>query len=453
MARKIWDSPELGLHESSSAAVLCEPLREEGFELETGIGDMPTAFTATYGDGSPTIGILGEYDALPGLSQRAVAERDSVEEGDPGHGCGHNLFGVAGVGAAIAIKRAINRGDIDGTITFFGCPAEETLVGKVFMAREGVFDELDVAVTWHPWDTTTPRLSSTLAMDSVQFTYDGISAHAGASPEDGRSALDAVSLLNSGVEYAREHLPDTTRIHYVITDGGQAPNVVPSSATVWYYVRAPTRTEVEFASEWIRDIADAAATMTRTEVTRRYVTGCWDYLPNRTVTTAIWDTMQDLGPINYDSEAQAFAAEVQETLSDEQVESTGETVPDDHAEQMRETPLYGDPIPAYDDGEIGGGSTDVGDVSWIVPTGQFRAATWPVGTPAHSWQAVAVNADVGIEGGMYAAKVLAGTVVRLLKDPSLVERAQQEFTKATGERSYESALPSTATPPFDVTSG
>lgn len=451
MAREIWESPELGLHEKQSASTLRKPLADEGFALEVGIGGMPTAFIASYGTGDPTIGILGEYDALPRLSQRVAAKREPVEDGDPGHGCGHNLFGVAGVGAALAVKRAIERGDVGGTVRFYGCPAEETLVGKVFMAREGVFDDLDAAITWHPWDLSTPRCSRTLAMDSIQFSFDGISSHAGASPHSGRSALDAVSLLNTGVEYAREHLPDSTRIHYVITDGGEAPNVVPSTATVWYYVRAPTRDEVEFASDWVSDIAQAAAAMTRTDGNRRDVTACWEYLPNRMVTEAIWETMIELDDIGYTDDDRAFAKELQATIPDSEFEARLESIPDEHAAAMARDPLYDTPVPPHDGETVGGGSTDVGDVSWIVPTGQFRAATWPVGTPAHSWQAVAANGDFGVRGGIYAAKVLAGTATTLLKDPSRLEFAHEAFQQATGDRSYETPLEPDAEPPFDIT--
>ncbi|WP_207592297.1 amidohydrolase [Halomontanus rarus] len=450
MARRIWETPELGLHEEESAQILIDRLREAGFDLEVGIGGMPTAFVASYGDGGPTVGILGEYDALPGLSQRVTAEREPLEAGGPGHGCGHNLFGVAGVGAAIAVKRAIERGDLAGTVEFYGCPAEETLVGKVFMARDGAFDDLDAAITWHPSDLTTPRLGRTLALDSIQFTFDGVSAHAAASPESGRSALDAVELANTGVEYLREHIPESARVHYVITDGGDAPNVVPATATVWYYVRAPTRTEVDHISDWLTDIADAAAAMTRTEVERRYVTGCWDYLPNRTVTDVIWETMQDLGTVGYTDEDRAFASELRDTVPDERIVARLEDVPEDHADGVREESLYDEPVPTFDEGDVGGGSSDVGDVSWLVPTGQFRATTWAVGTPGHSWQAVAANGDFGIAGAVYAAKVLGGTAHTLLSKPSVLETAQVEFDESTDDRSYVSPLPADTEPPFDV---
>lgn len=451
MAADIWETPELGLHEEESSKVLQEALDAEGFDVDVGVGGMPTAFVASYGEGDPRIGILGEFDALPGLSQRVSAERDPIEEGAPGHGCGHNLFGVAGVGAAIATKRALEDGDVSGTVEFFGCPAEETLVGKTFMARDGAFDHLDAAVTWHPSDRTRPQLGSSLALDSVQFTFEGESAHAAGSPEAGRSALDGVELLNTGVEYMREHVPEKARIHYAITDGGDAPNVVPAEATVWYFVRAPTREGVERLSDWLTDIAEGAALMTQTDVERRYVTGCWNFVANETVTDVVWDNVQTLGPVEFDEEDRAFARELKETIADEKVESSLEDPPEEVAAEMREAALYGDPIEPYDEGEIGGGSTEVADVSWITPTAQFRATTWPVGTPAHTWQAVAANGDFGFEGCLYAAKVQAGTVYDLMADEDLVETAREEFEAVTGDDGYETPLPEDVEPPFDVT--
>ncbi|WP_433633476.1 amidohydrolase [Halomicrococcus sp. NG-SE-24] len=451
IAQQIWENPELGLNEEESAQILIETLEEEDFDIESGLGEMPTAFRASFGEGEPTIGVLGEYDALPNLSQKVKAEQDPVENDAPGHGCGHNLFGVAGVGGVIGVKRAIERDELDGTIEFYGCPAEETLVGKVFMARDGVFDHLDAALTWHPADLSTPTLKRSLALDSIQFTFEGVAAHAAASPESGRSALDAVELLNSGVEYMREHISEKARVHYVITDGGTAPNVVPAEATVWYYVRAPTRPEVEHISDWLADIAEAAAMMTQTDVERRYITGCWDYLPNRTVTDVIWETMQEVGDVDYSDDDRAFASDLKDTISREQVTASLEDVPSEFTEKIRGTSLYDAPIPPHAEGEAGGGSTEVGDVSWITPTGQFRAATWAVGTPAHTWQATAANGDFGKKGAVYAAKVLGGTAYTLIDNPSIIEQAQEEFDEITGEQSYETPLPAGTEPPFDIT--
>ena len=451
LADEIWSTPELGLHEEESAATLIEALETEEFDVETGIGEMPTAFVATYGEGEPRIGILGEFDALPGLSQEVSAERHPIEAGDPGHGCGHNLFGTAGVGAAAAVAEAIDAGEIEGTVAFFGCPAEETLVGKTFMARAGAFDDLDAAVTWHPSDRTRPQLSSSLALDSVQFTFEGTAAHAAASPESGRSALDAVQLLGSGVEYMREHVPDDARIHYSVPDGGGAPNVVPASATAWFFVRAPTRAGVERISDWVSDIAEGAALMTRTGVERRYVTGCWDLLSNGPIAERYGEVMAELGPVDYDEVDREFAVDLKSTIPEDQLDDAVDDLPEDVREEVRESALYDEPIEAYDAGDVGMGSTEVGDVSWITPTAQFRATTWAVGTPAHTWQAVAANGDFGRKGMVYAAKVLAGTTHDLLADADLRAEARTAWERDRDGRDYETPLPADAEPPFDVT--
>ncbi len=453
LARRLWETPELGLHEHESAETLIEELRSEGFDVETGVGGMPTAFVATYGDGEPTIGILGEYDALPGLSQRVAAERDPVEEGEPGHGCGHNLFGAGAVGGAIAVKRAIEAGKVEGTIRCYGCPAEETLVGKTYMARAGVFDDLDAALTWHPGDLNTPWLKRSNALNSIVFTFEGTSAHAAASPESGRSALDAVELMNTGVEYMREHLSDDARMHYSITDGGRAPNVVPETAGVWYFVRAPSRAEVKRNTEWLRDIAEAAALMTQTDVEECFLTGCYDYLPNHAVTEVVWENMRAAGAIEYDATERDFARELQATIPEANRETELADLPDALRREVRDRALYAEPVEPYDEGDRIHGSTEVGDVSYIAPTAQFSAATWPVGTPAHTWQAVAANGDFGTKGAVYAAKVLAGAAADLMADPERLEEAAAEFEEATGGEPYETPLPDKAEPPFDMTAG
>jgi aminobenzoyl-glutamate utilization protein B len=449
--QRIWETPELGLHEEESAQILIDELTEAGFEVESGVGDMPTAFVATYGEGAPKIGILGEYDALPGLSQHVSAERDPIEPGEPGHGCGHNLFGTAGVGAAIGIKEQIEAGDLDGTIVFFGCPAEETLVGKTYMARAGAFDDLDASVTWHPSHLSTPRKGRSNALNSLTFTFEGLSSHSAGAPEAGRSALDAVELMNTGVEFMREHVSDDARLHYAITDGGNAPNVVPDTATVWYYVRAPDREEVERNTEWLRDVAEGAALMTQTEVEERFLTGCYDYRANDVVTEVIWENMAALGAIDYDDEDYAFAADLKETVDEDSIESSLEDLPEEAYEAVRDEPLYPEPIETYDEDVMSHGSTEVSDVSWITPTGQFQAATWAVGTPGHSWQAVAANGDFGLKGMLYAAKVIAGTVYDLFDDPDTLAAAREEFDEEIGDDAYETPLPEDAEPPFDMT--
>jgi len=450
LALDIWETPELGLHEEESSRLLRETLADEGFEIERGVGDMPTAFLATYGDGDPRIGILGEFDALPGLSQKAKPEREPIEEGAPGHGCGHNLFGTACLGGAVAIKRAIEAGDLDGTVVYCGCPAEETLVGKVFMARAGAFDDLDAAVTWHPSDLNTAQLGGSLALDSVRYSFEGEAAHAAGSPESGRSALDAVQLMNTATEYMREHISEEARVHYNVVDGGQAPNVVPAEATVWYYVRAPDRDQVERITAWLDDIAEGAATMTQTESEKRMLTGCYDFLANETVTEVIWENVEALGEIEYDDDAEAFAEKLQETFPEDRIEARLEDVPADQREAAASRSLYTEPVPPTEDNGTSG-STDVGDVSWITPTGQFRAATWALGTPAHSWQAVAADGSFGTEGMLHAAKVIAGSVHDLMADPDRLDAAREEFATVAGPDAYETPLPEGAEPPFDVT--
>lgn len=440
LAGELWETPELGLREHASSMLLREELGAAGFDVETGVGGMPTAFVARYGGDGPAIGILGEFDALPGLSQTVNAERDPLEAGAPGHGCGHNLLGVAGVGAALALKEAMADGDLPGSVAYYGCPAEETLVGKVFMARAGVFDDLDAALTWHPGRYPSPFMASTLAMNSVRYEFSGTPAHAAASPESGRSALDAVQLLNTGVEYMREHVPERARIHYSIVDAGAAPNVVPESASVWYFVRAPRRETVDAVQEWLDDIAGAAATMTRTGCERRFLTGCHGVLPNETIGDLIDENIRDLDPVPYTDEDRAFAADLKETLSPETIEGQLADLPPDARAEVGEHALYTDPLPAYDAGTTRSGSTDVGDVSRIVPLGQFWGATWPVGTPAHSWQAVAANGSFATKGMVHAAKVLAATAVDLLTDPGALAAAREEF-EAARDGEYESPLP------------
>ena len=451
IASDLWDRPELGLHEEYAADRLATVLEDAGFAVDRDIGGMPTAFVAEYGTCEPIVGILGEYDALPGLSQSVAAERDPIEPEGPGHGCGHNLFGTAGVGAALGVKRAIDAGALEGTVRFYGCPAEETLVGKTYMARAGAFDDLDAALTWHPGDLSTPRLGTSNALNSLTFTFEGVAAHAGGSPDAGRSALDGVELMNTGVEYMREHVSDDARLHYAITNGGQAPNVVPAEAEVWYFVRAPEREEVERLTDWLRDIATGAAMMTQTSYEERFLTGCYDYRANDVVTERIWANMEAIGPIAYDDADREFAAEIQSTVDDDRLASRLDSLPEDVQERVAGESLYPEPIPAYDADEQSHGSTEVGDVSWITPTGQFRAATWPVGAPGHSWQVVAANGDFAMKGIAFAAKVLAGTTVDLLADEETLAAAREEFAAEIGPDAYETPLPPEAEPPFDVT--
>jgi len=450
LSQRLWETPELALEETESAELLVDVLTEEGFEVTTGIGGMPTAFEARYGEEGPTVGILGEYDALPGLSQTVSATREPIEEGGNGHGCGHNLFAVGSLGGALAVKRAIEDGELEGTVVFYGCPAEETLVGKVFMARAGAFDDLDAALAWHPSDLTSPFMGRTLAMNSLQYEFTGESAHAANSPASGRSALDAVQLMDTGVEYMREHIPDDARIHYSILEGGDAPNVVPATSKVWYFVRAPRRPEVERLTEWVDDIAGAAATMTRTSVDRQFVTGCHDYLPNERLSEVVEDNLESVGEVPFTDEDRAFAADLKATYDEETIQSRTEDIPEQYRETIRDAALYADPMPALDYEETHFGSTDVGDVSYVTPVAQFWAASWPVGAPSHTWQVVAANGDFAQKSAIYAAKVLAGSVYDLLTDPDLLAEIQAEFDRETGDEPFETPLPEGTEPPLDA---
>jgi len=443
LARDLWEHPELAFRETRSAEALQGVLHENGFEIETGIADIETAFVARYGDEDPVVGTQGEFDALPGLSQEVAAERKPVEEGAPGHGCGHNLFGTASLAGAVAAKEAIERGDVAGSVVFFGTPAEEAGGGKVYMVRAGAFEAVDAVVSWHPGWYNAANRESCLANDSFVFAFEGESSHAAASPEAGRSALDAVQLMNTGVEFMREHVVDEARIHYVIQDGGKAPNVVPPAASVEYTIRAPKRHQVERITDWVRDVAEGAALMTDTEVEERQLGAMYGVLPNETLADAIHHNMVETDGMEFDEEETALARDLRESLGD--VSSTLETLPEEHRRAAADAAMYTEPVDV-EDGGVGMYSTDSGDVSWNVPLGRFRAATWPVGTPPHSWQAVAASGGIGIEGALFAAKVIGGTLYDLLDDGELLAAARDEFETKTDGFEYESPLLPDTTP-------
>ncbi|MFP4646924.1 MAG: amidohydrolase, partial [Candidatus Acetothermia bacterium] len=423
-------------------------LSSEGFSIRSGIGGMDTAFVAEYGEADPVIGILGEYDALPGLSQKVKPQREPLADGRPGHGCGHNLLGTAGVGAVLGIKNRIENGELEGTVRYYGCPAEETLVGKVFMARDGVFDDLDGCLTWHPGDVNATWNASSLGMNSVRFTFKGASAHAAASPEQGRSALDAVELMNVGTEYMREHISDKARVHYSIPEGGHEPNIVPDKAVAWYYVRAPEREEVDFIYEWLCDIAEAAAAMTRVEMEERFLSGCYPTLSNRVLADRLLENMVQLGGPGFEEADLDFARQIEETFEESQKRKLKES---NLPEEVTDLTLHQEVIEEhYDLGEVSFGSTDVGDVSRIVPLAQFTAATQPLGTAGHSWQATASSgSEIGLKGMFFAAQTLATTMVDLYTESQLIADAREEFEEEMGSKSYAPPLPEGVQPPYD----
>jgi aminobenzoyl-glutamate utilization protein B len=451
LARQIWDRPEIALEERFASALLADELEAAGFAVERSVGNMPTAFTATWGSGAPIIGILGEYDALPGLSQRLSADREPIQSGGPGHGCGHNLFGVASLGAALAMKEIMQAQRLAGTVRFYGCPAEETLVGKTFMAQAGVFDDLDAALAWHPGDVNMASAGSSLAMNSFKVNFYGVASHAAFDPHNGRSALDGAMLMDIGVNYLREHIIPDARIHSVITSGGQAPNVVPAHAQIWYFVRAPRRDQVDAIYARVLDIAKGAALMSGTTYDIDFLTGCYDILPNLALARLMMEKMQAAGELSFTAEEQAFARQLQSTFApgavDAVFELTQRGVACELDPALRETPLWGQVLPHSEAFSVLPGSTEVGDVSQIAPTAQVTTTCWPLGTPGHSWQIVASSgSSIGFKGMLLAAKTMALTGLDLVTRPDVLAEAKAEFARRKGGRPYVSPLPEGALP-------
>jgi aminobenzoyl-glutamate utilization protein B len=451
LSDKVWEFAELGLVEFKSSALLAGELEKHGFKIERGVAGMPTAFVASYGKGKPVIGLLGEYDALPGLSQKNVAHEEPAEAGKPGHGCGHNIYGTSALGAAVAVKKAMEKFKLRGTIKFFGCPAEENYSGKVYMVRDGCFDGVDVAVGHHPSSMNAASLRSSLAIVSARFHFYGKAAHAGGAPEQGRSALDAVELMNVGVNFLREHVIQDARIHYIVEKGGYQPNIVPPYARSWYYVRAPERHEVEHIYNWIVDVAKGAAMMTRTELKIEVEAGLYNLVPNKTVSDVIVKNMREVGLPKYTKAELEFAAEIAKTIPHEEKVTDLKKIKRPGWERLVDK-LLDDEIPdPWGDGDFMHGSTDVGDVSWQMPTVEFDTATWVLGTPGHSWQNVTQSrSGLGHKSLLFSSKVMAGTALDLLSDEKLVLKAKEEFKRRMGDKKYKSPLGPGDKPPLDV---
>jgi aminobenzoyl-glutamate utilization protein B len=447
---KIWEYAELGLKEFKSSKLLSDELEKNGFMVQRGIAGMPTAFIASWGQGKPIIGIMGEYDALPGLSQKKVPWKEPLVQGAPGHGCGHNIHGTSGMAAAIAVKEVLTQYSLKGTVKFFGCPAEENFGGKVYMVRDGYFDDVDVVISHHPGTMNAATLKSTLAINSVKFHFYGKATHASASPEEGRSALDAVELMNVGVNYLREHVSQDARIHYVIEKGGAQPNIVPDYARSWYYIRAPEREEVEFIYNWIIDIAKGATLMTRTTLEVEFLEGMYNVIPNRTVSELIVESMREVGLPKYSEDDLKFAQEIAKTISIEAKIQTLKKSGRPDWESLIDK-LVDDTVPdPWGEGMLEHASTDVADVSWKVPTVEFSTATWILGTPGHSWQSTAQSAsELGHKSLIFAAKVMASTILDLIANPELIAKAKEEHQRRLGNRKYKSPLPTDKKPPLD----
>ncbi len=424
-ALQIWNNAELGYKEVKSSALLQNILKENKFSIQSGVAGMPTAFIATYGNGSPVIAILAEYDALPGLSQQAIPEKKTVDGIDSGHGCGHHLFGTASVTAGIEIKKLIASGNLKGTIKIYGCPAEEGGSGKVYLSRDGLFNGVDIAIHWHPSDENKVTTTSALANKSVKFRFYGNASHASASPDKGRSALDAIESMNYMVNMMREHVPQETRIHYVITNGGKAPNVVPDFAEVYYYIRHPKREMVVSIFDRVVKAAEGAAMGTETRMDYEIIGGTHDLLINNTLAQIMQTNLEKVGGVQYTADEIEFAKKIQNTFKYKVSKIEGAT---------KVKPLSNMP-------DAGGGSTDVGDVSYNVSTVGVKTATWVPGTSAHSWQAVACGGtDIGIKGAIVAAKTIALTIIDLFIDNDLINKAKEEFKNSIGDYQYKAML-------------
>jgi aminobenzoyl-glutamate utilization protein B len=425
LSDRIWSFEEIAFRETQSAKALADYAEELGFRVTRGVAEIPTAFVAEYGSGSPVIGILGEFDALPGLSQNKVPYKSPLNEGAPGHGCGHNLFGVASLGAAASIKDLIDQGKIKGTVRFYGTPAEEKFFGKLWMVRAGLFKDVDVVMDWHPAAETKAAVQKGLALVDFQVEFFGQAAHASADPWNGRSASDALELYTSGINYYREHIKPTVRIHYHIQDAGQVVNVVPDYSRIWVRVRDSSREGLVPVWKRVEEMAEGAAILANVDYKVNLISGVHEVLVNRTGSAALQKNLESLGSISYTEEEQNFAKKIQEATGKPQIGLVSKIEP------MEETAEHSM-----------GGSTDVGDVSWVVPTIRLSATTAPNGTPWHSWAVVASGGmSIGHKGMAYAAKALSMTMVDLFQNPELVESVKAEFKEKKGDYVYKGFVP------------
>jgi aminobenzoyl-glutamate utilization protein B len=432
MSDNIWHAAEVAFREEKSAEYLIEYAKQNGFDVDSDLAGMPTAFTATYGEGSPVIGIIGEFDALPGLSQTNVPYKKELTEGGAGHGCGHNLFGTASLGAAVAIKELIEKGSLKGTVKYYGTPAEEKFFGKLWMIREGVFDNVDVVMDWHPADKTEANVQPSLALVDFMVEFTGQSAHASADPWNARSASDALELYTHGINSYREHIKPSVRIHYHIQDAGQVVNVVPDYSRIWVRVRDITRDGLIPVYEQVRKMAGGASIMANVDHKISLISGIHDLLPNRTGGAVMQKNLEALGDIQYTEEEIKFALEMQENNGKPKIGIDGKIRP---LRETLESP--------------GGGSTDVGDVSYNVPVVSLAATTAPKGVPWHSWSVVASSGmSIGHKGMLHATKALGMTMVDIFKDENLRKQIKKEFDERIGDYKYDPFL-DPGPPPID----
>jgi aminobenzoyl-glutamate utilization protein B len=436
VSKQIWGFAELGYHEQKSSALLQEQLKAAGFHVESGVADEPTGFIASYGQGKPVIAILGEFDALPGLSQQTVPERQPVNAGGSGHGCGHNLLGSGAALAAVAVKQYMEANHIAGTLRYYGTPAEESGDGKVYMVRAGLFKDVDVVLHWHPDDRNGVTDGGELAITTARFTFHGIAAHAAMAPDRGRSALDAVMLMGTGIEYMREHVPSNTRIHYIVTKGGVAANVVPDLAQMSLMARNPSNATLAEIWKRILDVAKGAALMTGTTYEVTDIGGDANIIGNDALAAVVQKNLEDVGGFTLSEPERKFAVDLQKTLNLDSPPSLDQT---HEVEPLR-----------HPDPNAPAASTDVGDVSWVVPTMGFTAATFVPGVAPHTWQAAAsAGTSIGQDGMLVASKVLAMTAVDLFTNAQLLEAAKADFTKELAGKTYRSVIPEGQKPPLD----
>ena len=449
LSDRVWAMPEVCYTEARSAAEHLAELRHQGFRITENVADIPTALMGEWGEGGPVIAFLGEYDALPGLSQEAgVAEPRPLEAGGHGHGCGHNLLGSAALLAATAVKDWLTANKAPGRVRYYGCPAEEGGAAKTFMVRSGAFADTDIAITWHPnsfWEVAvTPSLANTRA----DFVFTGRASHAAASPHLGRSALDAVELMNVGVNYMREHMPSDARVHYALLDtGGIAPNVVQAHARVRYSIRARDLPGMNELVARVHKIAQSAALMTETSVEMKIISAVSNILPNTPLEQALHAIMEDLGPPRFDEADEQFAAKIRATLTEKDIASVYYAIGMDPTSRPLADFIV--PLDARRNPLIG--STDVGDVSWVVPTVQVHAPTVAIGTPFHTWQVVAQGKTPAAHKAMVqAAKAMAALGVKALCEPDLIAAAKSDLERRTTRTPYVSPLPDNVAPPLDM---
>ena len=422
---EIWANAETAFEETKSSNLLADYAEKNGFKVERGVAGMPTAFVATYGSGKPVISVLGEFDALPGISQKAQPTKEALEKGSAGHGCGHNLFGTGSLGAAIAIKELIEQGKIKGTIKFFGTPSEEKYFGKIWMVREGLWDDVDVNISWHPSAEIKADVQSSLALVDYKIEFFGQAAHASGDPWNGRSASDALEIYTTGINYYREHVKPTVRMHYHIQDGGQVVNVVPDYARLWMRVRDTKRSGMMPVYERTMEMVKGAAIMANVDYKVSLISGIYEVLVNRAGGEIMQQNLELLGPINYTAEEIAFGKKIQEVTGKEQIGMDSAIKP---LEATKDHP--------------GGGSTDVGDVSWNVANINLGVTTAPKDTPWHSWAVVACGGmSIGHKGMLYASNAMAMTMLDLFENPKLVTKVKAEYKKRKGDEVYEAIIP------------